>query len=187
MKGPPLRGPFIRDGSGNRHARPRIRRPQAVASIRATAPRSHAAWHASCGPRRLALRSPLDRRRRMPSTKLLIDDVSMKFATPAGVFHALDHVGLSVPRGRFVSLIGPSGCGKSTIFNIVAGLQEPSQGRGPVDRVDATPTPGPGGDNVPKEPLLSGGAPNRHNNLWLGEPGRAPRRGAGRAPPLLLG
>ena len=64
----------------------------------------------------------------MPSTKLLIDDVSMTFTTPAGVFHALDHVGLSVPQGWFVSLIGPSGCGKSTIFNIVAGLQEPSHG-----------------------------------------------------------
>src|SRR6516162_8689601 len=67
-------------------------------------PRSHAAWHASCGPGRQALRFQmellgvhLDRRRPMPSTKLLIDDVSMKFATPAGVFHALDHVGLSVP------------------------------------------------------------------------------------------
>src|SRR5712691_5776196 len=62
----------------------------------------------------------------MPLDKLAIDDVSMKFATPAGVFHALDHVNLSVPQGRFVSLIGPSGCGKSTIFNIVAGLQKPS-------------------------------------------------------------
>ena len=62
----------------------------------------------------------------MPSTKLLIDDVSMKFGTQAGVFHALDHVSLAVPQGRFVSLIGPSGCGKSTIFNVVTGLQAPS-------------------------------------------------------------
>jgi NitT/TauT family transport system ATP-binding protein len=78
----------------------------------------------------------------MPSTKLLIDDVSMKFATPSGVFHALDHVGLSVPQGWFVSLIGPSGCGKSTIFNVVAGLQEPSEGRVLIDGVDATGTIG---------------------------------------------
>lgn len=33
----------------------------------------------------------------MPSTKLLIDDVSMKFATQAGAFDALDHVSLAVP------------------------------------------------------------------------------------------
>src|SRR6266699_5420416 len=76
----------------------------------------------------------------MASTKLLIDDVSMKFATPAGVFQALDHVNLSVPQGWFVSLIGPSGCGKSTIFNIVAGLQEPSEGRVLIDGVDSTGT-----------------------------------------------
>src|SRR5258708_24467760 len=154
MKGPPLRGPFMRDGSGNRHARPRIRRPQAVASIRATAPRSHGAWHASCGPRRLALRSLSDRRRPMASTKLLIDDVSMKFATPAGVFQALDHVSLAVPRGAFVSLIGPSGCGKSTIFNIVAGLQEPSAGRVVIDGVDATGTIGEVGYMLQKDLLL---------------------------------
>ncbi len=71
----------------------------------------------------------------MASTKLSIDDVSMTFATPAGVFHALDHIDLAVLRGSFVSLIGPSGCGKSTIFNIVAGLQEPSAGRVLIDGV----------------------------------------------------
>src|SRR6202047_1840167 len=90
----------------------------------------------------------------MPSTKLLIDDVSMKFATPAGVFHALDHVGLSVPQGRFVSLIGPSGCGKSTIFNIVAGRQEPSEGRVLIDGVDATGTIGRVGYMLQKDLLL---------------------------------
>jgi ABC-type oligopeptide transport system ATPase subunit len=51
----------------------------------------------------------------MPSpTKLEIDDLSMRFDTPSGAFHALDHVGLAVPQGAFVSLIGPSGCGKRT-------------------------------------------------------------------------
>ena len=66
----------------------------------------------------------------MPSpTKLWIDDLSMRFDTPSGAFDALDRISLAVPQGAFVSLIGPSGCGKSTIFNIVAGLQEPSRGR----------------------------------------------------------
>src|SRR5215813_3228392 len=90
----------------------------------------------------------------MASTKLLIDDVSMKFATPAGVFHALDHISLAVMRGSFVSLIGPSGCGKSTIFNIVAGLQEPSQGRVMIDGVDATGTIGRVGYMLQKDLLL---------------------------------
>src|SRR6204780_3419439 len=90
----------------------------------------------------------------MPSTKLLIDDLSMKFATPGGVFHALDHVGLSVPQGWFVSLMGASGCGKSTIFNVVAGLQEPTQGRVLIDGVDATGTIGRVGYMLQKDLLL---------------------------------
>ena len=65
----------------------------------------------------------------MPSpAKLEIDDLSMRFDTPAGAFQALDHVTLAVRQGAFVSLIGPSGCGKSTIFNIVAGLQRADRG-----------------------------------------------------------
>ena len=86
--------------------------------------------------------------------KLRIDDVSMAFATPAGSFLALDKVTLSVAQGRFVSLIGPSGCGKSTIFNIAAGLQEPTAGRVVIDGVDATGTIGRVGYMLQKDLLL---------------------------------
>lgn len=41
---------------------------------------------------------------------------------------ALDDVYLTVPSGRFVSLIGPSGCGKSTLLRLVAGLEQPDLG-----------------------------------------------------------
>ncbi|MGW0832640.1 ABC transporter ATP-binding protein [Streptomyces prunicolor] len=41
---------------------------------------------------------------------------------------ALDDVHLTVPPGRFVSLIGPSGCGKSTLLRLVAGLEQPDLG-----------------------------------------------------------
>src|SRR6202049_4045897 len=90
------------------------------------------------------------------AAKIEIDDVSMTFATPAGAFRALDHVGLSVPQGAFVSLIGPSGCGKSTIFNIAAGLQEPSAGRVLIDGIDATGTIGRVGYMLQKDLLLPG-------------------------------
>jgi ABC-type nitrate/sulfonate/bicarbonate transport system ATPase subunit len=88
------------------------------------------------------------------ATKLLVDDVSMRFATPSGVFHALDHVTLTVPQGCFVSLIGPSGCGKSTVFNIIAGLQQPSEGRILIDGIDATGTIGRVGYMLQKDLLL---------------------------------
>src|SRR5262249_41069871 len=86
--------------------------------------------------------------------KLCVADVSMTFKTPTGAFHALAPVTLSIPQGRFVSLIGPSGCGKSTIFNIIAGLLEPSGGRVLIDGVDATGTIGRVGYMLQKDLLL---------------------------------
>jgi ABC-type nitrate/sulfonate/bicarbonate transport system ATPase subunit len=86
--------------------------------------------------------------------KLEIEDLSMRFDTPSGTFHALDHVSLAVRQGAFISLVGPSGCGKSTIFNIVAGLQEPSAGRVLIDGIDATGTIGRVGYMLQKDLLL---------------------------------
>ncbi|MFC5722304.1 ABC transporter ATP-binding protein [Streptomyces gamaensis] len=37
-------------------------------------------------------------------------------------------VDLSVPPGRFVSVVGPSGCGKSSLLHLVAGLAAPDAG-----------------------------------------------------------
>jgi ABC-type nitrate/sulfonate/bicarbonate transport system ATPase subunit len=98
----------------------------------------------------------------MPSSapKLCVDAVGMTFKTnitsknPAGVFHALAPVTLTIPQGRFVSLIGPSGCGKSTIFNIIAGLLEPTSGKVLIDGVDATGTIGRVGYMLQKDLLL---------------------------------
>jgi putative ABC transport system ATP-binding protein len=42
--------------------------------------------------------------------------------------HALEHVTLHLPAGRFAALMGPSGSGKSTLLNILAGLDRPSEG-----------------------------------------------------------
>jgi len=89
-----------------------------------------------------------------PLAKLVVDDVSMAFKTPGGVFEALAPVSLSIPQGRFVSLIGPSGCGKSTIFNIIAGLLEPAGGRVLIDGSDATGTIGRVGYMLQKDLLL---------------------------------
>src|ERR1700731_5244472 len=86
--------------------------------------------------------------------KLHAENVSMTFPTPSGGFAALAPITLSIPQGRFVSLIGPSGCGKSTIFNIIAGLLEPTSGRVLIDGVDATGTIGRVGYMLQKDLLL---------------------------------
>ena len=75
----------------------------------------------------------------MPTPKIELSGVSQEFEKPDGtVFHALDNLTIRVDAGRFVSLIGPSGGGKSTIFNIIAGLQQPSRGGVIINGRDAT-------------------------------------------------
>ncbi|MCB2294969.1 ATP-binding cassette domain-containing protein [Clostridium algoriphilum] len=43
-------------------------------------------------------------------------------------FSALHCIDLNFEKGEFVSILGPSGCGKSTLLNIIAGLDQPSEG-----------------------------------------------------------
>lgn len=43
-------------------------------------------------------------------------------------FTALDHVSLTIPKGKFVTLLGPSGCGKTTLMRQLAGFAEPEEG-----------------------------------------------------------
>jgi ABC-type nitrate/sulfonate/bicarbonate transport system ATPase subunit len=118
-------------------------------------------------------------------TKLRLDDVSMAFVTPAGRFEALAQVSLVVPAGRFVSLIGPSGCGKSTIFNIVAGLQEPTTGRVMIDGADATGTIGRVGYMLQKDLLLPWRTVLDNVILGMEIQGKPLREARGRALPLL--
>ncbi|MDR5759046.1 ABC transporter ATP-binding protein [Caballeronia sp. LZ035] len=42
---------------------------------------------------------------------------------------AIDNVSLDINRGEFMTFLGPSGSGKSTTLYIVAGFQEPTEGR----------------------------------------------------------
>ena len=45
-----------------------------------------------------------------------------------GSYRAVDHLNLDVAPGQMLALLGKTGCGKSTIFNMIAGLTEPTAG-----------------------------------------------------------
>jgi spermidine/putrescine transport system ATP-binding protein len=54
---------------------------------------------------------------------------------------AVDHIDLDVAPGEFFSLLGPSGCGKTTTLRMIAGFEQPTEGRIILDGTDVAYTP----------------------------------------------
>jgi multiple sugar transport system ATP-binding protein len=54
---------------------------------------------------------------------------------------------LLVNDNEFLTLVGPSGCGKSTILRLIAGLEQPTEGRVVIGGQDVSPMP-PGDRNI---------------------------------------
>jgi spermidine/putrescine transport system ATP-binding protein len=46
-----------------------------------------------------------------------------------GNFVAVDTLGFQVEEGEFFSILGPSGCGKTTLLRMIAGFQQPTEGK----------------------------------------------------------
>ena len=42
---------------------------------------------------------------------------------------AVDGINLEMPSGEFFSMLGPSGCGKTTTLRMIAGFEQPTEGR----------------------------------------------------------
>lgn len=50
--------------------------------------------------------------------------------------HALRGIDIDIKRGEYISIMGPSGSGKSTLFNMIGGLDKPTEGTVFIDEVD---------------------------------------------------
>ena len=55
-----------------------------------------------------------------------------------GSFKAVDHVSFTVEEGKITALLGPSGSGKSTVLRMIAGLEDPDEGRIELEGQDVT-------------------------------------------------
>ncbi|WP_069637463.1 ABC transporter ATP-binding protein [Campylobacter pinnipediorum] len=82
--------------------------------------------------------------------KLRLKEISHSF----GDTHILKDINFHINKNEIVSIIGPSGCGKSTIFNIAAGLINPSFGQVFLDDKDITGKSGNVGYMLQKDLLL---------------------------------
>jgi spermidine/putrescine transport system ATP-binding protein len=58
-----------------------------------------------------------------------------------GELVAVDDVSLEIAAGEFFTLLGPSGCGKTTTLRIIAGFEEPTEGRVLIEGSDMVGTP----------------------------------------------
>jgi multiple sugar transport system ATP-binding protein len=63
------------------------------------------------------------------AASLQISGVRKAFGKGNKAIEVLQRIDIEVQPGEFLILVGPSGCGKSTLLNIIAGLEEPTEGQ----------------------------------------------------------
>ncbi len=75
-----------------------------------------------------------------PNNLIAVEGLARSFPGPKGAepVTVFEDLWFAAARGEFVCLIGHSGCGKSTILNILAGIDQPSEGAVIVDGKEAT-------------------------------------------------
>ena len=63
-------------------------------------------------------------------------DVAKQYGEGESAVRAVDGVSCEVVAGEYLSIVGPSGSGKSTLFNLIGGLDKPTDGSVFVNSVD---------------------------------------------------
>jgi len=71
------------------------------------------------------------------SGEVQVVDLVKRFG-PVAAVHGIN---LHMPGGEFFSMLGPSGCGKTTTLRMIAGFEQPSEGKILLDGEDMTGTP----------------------------------------------
>jgi NitT/TauT family transport system ATP-binding protein len=77
------------------------------------------------------------------AARLTLDRVGKRFAgTGTSATTAVQDFTLDIAPGEFLVIVGPSGCGKTTVLNLLAGLDQPTEGAVAIDgRVITGPGP----------------------------------------------
>ena len=65
-----------------------------------------------------------------------VSGVKKDFDLGKMVVKVLKGIDLEIEAGEYVSIMGPSGSGKSTLFNMIGGLDKPTEGKVFIDEVD---------------------------------------------------
>src|SRR6187401_147916 len=70
----------------------------------------------------------------MPDNFISIEGITKRYPAPTGADTTIfENLWLGMERGEFSCIIGHSGCGKTTVLNVLAGLDEPTEGAVIVD------------------------------------------------------
>jgi spermidine/putrescine transport system ATP-binding protein len=72
----------------------------------------------------------------MPGGRIQLVSLTKRFTETA-----VDGIDLEIASGEFFSLLGPSGCGKTTTLRLIAGFEQPTEGKILLDGVDVSQIP----------------------------------------------
>jgi len=70
------------------------------------------------------------------NTIVRVSKVTKDFSMGKTVVQVLKGIDLEIKTGEYVSIMGPSGSGKTTLFNMIGGLDKPSDGSVFIDEID---------------------------------------------------
>lgn len=65
-----------------------------------------------------------------------INELARHYQMGGTTVKALDGVDLEIGKSEYLSIVGPSGSGKTTLFNLIGGLDRPTNGNVYIDGVD---------------------------------------------------